>query len=125
MEFLRNNFDVQSNMELNDKSEHFSENTHNQKVEKAMVKINAKLEKMSPEEKKKYLSILKDRIDSKIIQKEKALFEKDSMSNADFDEMFGFDVSQLKPLEETEDETIDFDVSSLEPIDDFVVQHKR
>lgn len=122
MEFLKNNFDIQSSDELSDIDESTIQSGRNQEIENILAQINSKLEKMLPEERKKYLQKLRDRIDMTIIKKEKKLFETDS---ADKEDEFDFDISMLKPLEDEEEEITDFDLSSFKPIDDIGNQHKR
>ena len=122
MEFLKNNFDIQSSDELSDIDESIIQSDRNQKIENILAQINSKLEKMPPEERKEYLQKLRDRIDMTIIKKEKQLLEADS---ADKEDEFDFDISMLKPLEDDDEEIIDFDISSLKPIDEIGTQHKR
>ncbi len=122
MEFLKNNFDIQSSDELSDIDESIIQSDSNQKIENILAQINSKLEKMPPEERKEYLQKLRDRIDMTIIKKEKQLLEADS---ADKEDEFDFDISMLKPLEDDDEEIIDFDISSLKPIDEIGTQHKR
>ena len=122
MEFLKNNFDIQSSDELSDIDESTIQSGRNQEIENILAQINSKLEKMLPEERKKYLQKLRDRIDMTIMKKEKKLFETDS---ADKEDEFDFDISMLKPLEDEEEEITDFDLSSFKPIDDIGNQHKR
>ena len=100
MEFLKNNFDIDTDVELDDINEQLTSNVDKQKIESIMAQINAKLEKLPPEERKRYLQSLKDKVDLAILKKEKTLFE------------------------DHEEEIIDFDVSSLEPID-FDEPHRR
>lgn len=122
MEFLKNNFDIQSSDELSDIAESTIQSGRNQKIENILAQINSKLEKMPAEEIKEYLQKLRDRIDMTIIKKEKKLFEADS---TDKEDEFDFDISMLKPLEDDEEKIIDFDISLLKPLDDIVSQHKR
>ena len=122
MEFLKNNFDIQSSDELSDIAESTIQSGRNQKIENILAQINSKLEKMPAEERKEYLQKLRDRIDMTIIKKEKKLFEADS---TDKEDEFDFDISMLKPLEDDEEKIIDFDISLLKPLDDIVPQHKR
>lgn len=122
MEFLKNNFDIQSSDELSDIDESTIQSGRNQEIENILAQINSKLEKMLPEERKKYLQKLRDRIDMTIMKKEKKFFETDS---ADKEDEFDFDISMLKPLEDEEEEITDFDLSSFKPIDDIGNQHKR
>jgi len=122
MEFLKNDFDIQSSDELSDIAESTIQSGKNQKIENILAQINSKLEKMPPEKRKEYLQKLKDRIDMTIIKKEKKFFEAD---NADKEDEFDFDISMLKSLKEEEEAIIDFDISSLKPIDDIGNQHKR
>lgn len=122
MEFLKNNFDIQSSDELSDIDESTIQSGRNQEIENILAQINSKLEKMLPEERKEYLQKLMDRIDMTIIKKEKKLFETDS---ADKEDEFDFDISMLKPLEDEEEEITDFDLSSFKPIDDIGNRHKR
>ena len=122
MEFLKNNFDIQSSDELSDIAESTIQSGRNQKIENILAQINSKLEKMPAEERNEYLQKLRDRIDMTIIKKEKKLFEADS---TDKEDEFDFDISMLKPLEDDEEKIIDFDISLLKPLDDIVSQHKR
>ena len=73
MEFLKNNFDIQSSDELSDIAESTIQSGRNQKIENILAQINSKLEKMPAEERKEYLQKLRDRIDMTIIKKEKKL----------------------------------------------------
>ena len=109
MEFLKNNFDIQSSDELSDIAESTIQSGRNQKIENILAQINSKLEKMPAEERKEYLQKLRDRIDMTIIKKEKKLFEADS---TDKEDEFDFGISMLKPLEDDEEKIIDSSLQS-------------
>ena len=126
MDFLEDNFDIQSSVELNDIDEKLVVNEHSQRLENILAQINAKLEKLSPEERKKYLCDLRKKINDAIVEKEKTFFENYSTMTTENDNMIDFDISMLKPIdEEIEEEVINFDVSSIRPIDSIEHHHKR
>ena len=115
MDFLSNNFDMKNVEGLESElDEQLIDDVNNQKVKKIMTQINAKLSKLPPEERKKYLKSLRNIINHAIIKKKKNLFKDNDSIDSEQAYMSEYDISSLIPLEEEEKDMMDLDMSEYD-----------